>query len=517
MECSRCGATLGPGVRECPDCGNQVYGNDFVYASITVTWEQARKGGLHTVEMRDLVNPLKVRIRPGTRTGDKYRVPGAMFVTADESMLLAPVEVTVHVEPRPLWQSVMAVLLCLLLVAGAGVGIHAAWEGMNDRPAVQVSTTPTQPRQTTAPTQPSTAAAETETTEPETTVPQQPESIIMNYALRPLLRQLSEDQLTNLEAIYQALMNFEASVTLPCEITVEEINYLIQVLHFECPELMQFDLSQSGMFYYDTTTNIVNKYELAYVLSQAEYTEMYDACVEVIDRLVAETQGMTDWEKERYVFDYITANCSYDLYMDLAGTAYGTLVQKIAKCDGISLATKWILEEMGITCVVAGGAPKEGDIGHVWNYVLLDGAYYGLDVTADVFGEDNEGPILFCAYNVSTELLEEDFILDPVFTEYVQTPVVTTMEKSYHVQNGGYITSGSGWERYAQAKFETACQSGGEFRFQFESEADYESCKAELNQFLNDVWNNGGFPGQVSWSYWYHDGFRVVCVRVTKA
>ena len=549
MDCARCGAELGPGVRECPDCGNRVYGNDFVYGSITVSWEEARKGGLQMVEMRDLLNPLRVRLKPRTRNGDKIRVAGAMFRQADETILLAPVEVTVHVEPRPLWQWVVTMLLCVLLLGGAGVGIWAAGEHLAGRTDQQVSTTlPSQPQPTTAPatapttqpttaTEPSTTApettesetaevettepetVETESTEPETTEPPVEEigsSIIMNYELRPMLQQMPENHLKAAEAIYQACMNFESNVTMPCEITPEDLDDIIVILHYECPELMQFDLYTNTNYYYDTATNIVTSYDLPYCLTQAEYTQMYDACVEVVDRLVDETQGMNDWEKEAYIFEYITSNCTYDFYKENAGTAYGTLVQEIAKCDGISFAVKWLMEEMGITCLVAGGDPKEGEIGHVWNYVLLDGAYYCLDVTADVQTADNACPVLYCAYNVTSELVGKDFILYPTFQNYIQPPVVTTMEKSYHVENGSFVYKGQEWKTGLKTAFIAGLESGEDVFLQFEDQAEYQAAYAEFSDLLNDYWKEAGMPANVEWIYWYHDGFYVFRIEIQK-
>lgn len=529
MLCSRCGADLSPGVRECPDCGNHVYGNDFVYATITVSRQEARKGGLQTVEMRNLLNPLRVRLKPRTRTGDKIRVPGAMFQQEDDSVLLAPVEVTVHVEPVPLWQSVIAALLCLVLLGGAGLGVLAAKDYLNSRPEQQMSSTlPSQPtpnttlatEPTTEPATEPTTATEPETTEPETTEPEPTESdytgIIMNYELRPMLQQLPEDHMENLEAIYRGLLNFETSVALPCEITGEEMENLVRILHYECPELIQFDYFGSWIYYQNDATGIVSSIEPTYAMTPSEYEDMYSACVEVIDMLVAETEGMTDWEKEWHVFDYITTNCSYDMDIQYAGTAYGTFVQEIAKCDGISFAMKWAMEEMGITCIVVDGDPTVGDIGHAWNYILLDGEYYGLDVTADVRRPGDECPVLYCAYNVSTEVVEQTYILNPVYSTYVQTPFVTTMKKSYHARNGSYMTKGAGWRDYLYAEFLKACENGGEIRVQFESAEDFEACKAELNQVCNDAWKASGLSGSVNWMTWYIDEFNVLYVGITR-
>lgn len=544
MNCANCGNAVGPGVRDCPFCGNAIYNNNFVYASITLSWEDARKGGVHELTMQNMVNPLRVRVKPRTRGGDKIRVAGAMFSMADESVMLAPVEVTVHVERRPLWQPLLAVLVCVLMTAAAGMGIWTVKRSGGGTPQQNIATTisttaPTQPStiETTLPptngdtqpeetetTAPITEPEETETTAPitepeetETTAPPQParESVVMHYEMRPLLQQLTEDQLVNLEAIYQAMMNFEDTVMLPREIQLDEIDDLVKILHYECPELMQLDIMDAGTYYYNTDTGIVSEYDFNLAMSENEYEEMYEACTEVIDRLVAQTRGMTDWEKERFVFDYITSNCRYDMHVTNAGNAYGTLIQKIAKCDGISFATKWILEEMGITCIVVSGDPTEGDVGHAWNYVLLDGEYYGLDVTADVRKSGDECPVLYCAFNVSTEVVEQSYILRPYYVNFVRSPEVTTMEKSFHAQNGGYFAAGEDWKPYLQTEFLEACQNDSSFILQFETEQDYRNFQNEVGSLLRTFWRSSGISGSFSWNGWYIDEFRVYYVNVS--
>lgn len=531
MQCCRCGAELSPGIRECPDCGSQVYGNDFVYATLTLTRQEAKKGGLKLLEMRNLVEPLRVRVKPRSRTGDKLRVPGAMFHMADESVLLAPVEVTIHVEPVPLWQPVMAVLLCLLFLAGSVTGIYAAVNAGEDDPSQQVSamlpsqniptvsaTTPASPL-TTNPTTETTEPSEPETTEPsepETTEPHQRVSkVIQNYEMRPLLHQLSDEHLADLEAIYQAALNFETTCELPYPVNVEEFGYIMMLMSSECPELLHVNTSVGYTYHYDPTTNMVTDYTLPLTLTEEEYADQYAACRQVIDDLVAQTSGMTDWEKERFVFDYITQNCVYDMQGDYAYSAYGTLGAGVAKCDGISLATKWLLEEMGINCMVVSGDPTVGEIGHAWNYVELDGQYYGLDVTADVRKADNPGPVTYCAFNVTTEQVEQTYILRDTYVKYVDTPNVTTMEKSYHVQEGNYLSAGADWSSRIAAEFLEACKNNGSFLLQFESKADFDACRAGMDQVLKDAYRNSGNTKAVSWNSWYMEDFYVLHVQVT--
>ena len=76
---------------------------------------------------------------------------------------------------------------------------------------------------------------------------------------------------------------------------------------------------------------------------------------------------------------------------------YGTLVNGTANCDGYSRTLKWLLDDYNITNVLVAGVGKNAryeengkeDVKntmneyHQWNYVKLDGKWYGVDVTWD--------------------------------------------------------------------------------------------------------------------------------------
>ena len=190
--------------------------------------------------------------------------------------------------------------------------------------------------------------------------------------------------------------------------------------------------------------------------------------------------------------------------------AYGTLVRETAKCDGFSFAIKWIMEEMGITCFVAGGSPLEGEIGHVWNYVLLDGSYYCLDVTPEVPKTGEERIRLFCAYNVSSGVVGRDFNLYPEFLEFVQLPAADSMEKSHHVLNGTYVYKGDDWQAIVKPAFLSAIDGGEDVFLQFEDQEEYKACLQVLNDRLREYCQD--VPEPVNWMTWSHDGYNVIRV-----
>lgn len=540
MECSRCGEELKPGMRECPVCGNEVFGNDFVYASITVSRQEARRGCLVPVELNSLAQPIKVRLKPRTRNGDKIRVPGAIIRMPDETVLLAPLEITVHVEPIPVWQSVMAasagilLLVCMILGGTAIAGYSGEKEPDSTNPTYSPTAKvyrATEPAPTTDATAPATEPETTADSDPDATQPQsteetlpqsteetQPEdgedpgsqnSVIPNMALRPLLQQLTPEQLADVEVMYQAAVRCEATCELPYPVPEGDQLHLLRLMYYECPELIHLDITQSHHYWTDANGN-VTQITLPLTLDKTEYDSQYALCQSVVNSLAAQCEGMTDREKEAFVFDYITTGCVYDKSFPNSWNPCGVLLNNTGKCDGFSKTTKWLLMEMGITCIAVTGDPVQGETGHAWNYVLLDGQYYGLDVTADVPLQGNPYIPMYKAFNVSTVLVEQTYILTDTFRDYVSTPSVTTMDESYHVQHGSYLYTGDDWQERIRQEFLALCNAGGSFVLQFESQEDFDACLTDMN----DVLTNAAIPYS-SYQTWYSEEFRVMYVTVS--
>lgn len=96
--------------------------------------------------------------------------------------------------------------------------------------------------------------------------------------------------------------------------------------------------------------------------------------------------GMSDLEKAITLHDYLAINCEYDMERLEQGTlpmishsAYGSLVNRIAVCDGYALAYKYLLNREGINCYMV----TSDAMNHAWNLIELGGEYYQVDVTWD--------------------------------------------------------------------------------------------------------------------------------------
>ncbi|PHV71426.1 hypothetical protein CS063_05090 [Sporanaerobium hydrogeniformans] len=101
-------------------------------------------------------------------------------------------------------------------------------------------------------------------------------------------------------------------------------------------------------------------------------------------------KGMSDYQIELALADYIIQNVEYsdnevkgESYANptlLSHTLYGALIDGKAVCDGYAHAMRYLLNAAGVPTKLVIGTTL-GNVGHAWNLVKIQGAYYHLDTT----------------------------------------------------------------------------------------------------------------------------------------
>ena len=123
---------------------------------------------------------------------------------------------------------------------------------------------------------------------------------------------------------------------------------------------------------------------------------------------------MSEWEKEKYVHDFICENVRYDkLKKAYSHEIIGPLGQSVGVCEGIAKAVKVLLDALGVWCVIAicGNNPEKGiKYRHTWNIVKINGTYYHLDATFDnSLGKDRENKeIRYDYFNLDDQQIFRD-------------------------------------------------------------------------------------------------------------
>lgn len=152
-------------------------------------------------------------------------------------------------------------------------------------------------------------------------------------------------------------------------------------------------------------------------------------------------KGMSDYDKELFIHDYIINYAKYDYanyragkIPDVSFTAYGCLVLGKAVCQGYSEAFKLMCDLSGLECIVASGESQASGRweGHSWNIVKVDGKYYHVDPTFDDPVSDSGKDILtYYYFNLSDSELSKKHRWN--VSDY---PVCSSMESNYYYKNG---------------------------------------------------------------------------------
>ena len=119
-------------------------------------------------------------------------------------------------------------------------------------------------------------------------------------------------------------------------------------------------------------------------------------------------EGFSDYEKIRQVHNWLIDNVEYDEYFE-AEEPYsisGALTEGKAVCEGYARSFKYILDGLGIPCILVSGTGTNSNgetESHAWNYVLLEGEWYAVDVTWD-------DPVIIGNGYVSNSIYYENFL-----------------------------------------------------------------------------------------------------------
>ncbi len=119
------------------------------------------------------------------------------------------------------------------------------------------------------------------------------------------------------------------------------------------------------------------------VLSADEYSALQTALTALAQVRAKDNystiKGCHDWIVNHTVYDY--ENYQNHTVPASSYTAVGLFLSRTAVCQGYANAFKCLMELAGIECYVIPG--RVNDLGHAWNIVKLDGAYYHVDCTWD--------------------------------------------------------------------------------------------------------------------------------------
>lgn len=215
------------------------------------------------------------------------------------------------------------------------------------------------------------------------------------------------------ESINTQLKNFEKNVNIYefklCN-NEQNLQKIVDILSGALPECFhiseEFSISDNGEY--------IIEIQPTYIYTKDEYNSMLAECEAAADKLLEGVEGnsaLGEREKLLILHDRIALSCEYD-YENLLNNSvpevshrmYGALVNKVAVCQGYTLAYSYLLDRIGIKNYYC----SSENLNHAWNIVYLDGKSYHVDITYDDPVWDVTGQVLHTNFLVSTDALRQN-------------------------------------------------------------------------------------------------------------
>ncbi len=250
--------------------------------------------------------------------------------------------------------------------------------------------------------------------------------------------ELNDNEKKIYAVILRSIYEMPKRIEIPAMQEGDDLNRIFEAVSYDNPDLFCL-----GLFSSVYNEGQKTYFEPEYCMTREDYQTFLADVETVANGIITAAQGMTsDYEKELFVHDAIVNSCSYvapESYQ-YANGIYGCLAAKTASCEGYSRAFQYIMTRLNIdTRIVTGEAADDGInyIGHMWNYVVIGGSGYYVDLTWD--DPEVSGEMLRHAYfNVNSE----DILLRH---RNIQQNLVSTDRKfNYYIFEGAFLGQGSG-------------------------------------------------------------------------
>ncbi|MBS6195701.1 MAG: peptidase [Clostridiales bacterium] len=154
-------------------------------------------------------------------------------------------------------------------------------------------------------------------------------------------------------------------------------------LRLDCPEI--FYVVNFKYRTYGDSPNIQMIPE--YLFEKGKIREHQKAMKARVEKLARQAEKLGEWEKEKYIHDFICENVHYDkLKKPYSHEIIGPLGHGVGVCEGIAKAVKILCDALGIWCIIViseANPEKNIKYRHAWNMVRIGGKMYHLDATFD--------------------------------------------------------------------------------------------------------------------------------------
>lgn len=201
---------------------------------------------------------------------------------------------------------------------------------------------------------------------------------------------------------------------------------------------------------------------------------------DILDEII--TEGMSDYEKEKAVYDWMCANLHHEGGITVAipttsessSQPYGVLKYGAAVCVGFATTFRLFMQMMDIECMVVHNSY------HSWDLVKLDGDWYHTDIYSDV-GEGN-----YMNFNMTDGMCSSGHNWDTSFY-----PAATGLTYCYAYQNATELDDVYQLPALVRDAADQGGPAGLYFLIKGEQEGWYPILTELMSQMDNTLWRYG--------------------------
>lgn len=274
--------------------------------------------------------------------------------------------------------------------------------------------------------------------------------------------------------------------------TVDDAGKILKKVLKDHPEIFWCDGSYRAVSYRGLTSYVIIKPQ--YLFEKEEKEAQQEKIEKVVDTcLKGIKSNASDYEKIRYVYEYIVNSVEYDSSAEHNQTIYSVFVDRRSVCAGYAKATQYLLHRLDVFCTYVTGEIIDSGDSHAWNLVCCDGDYYYVDTTwgDPVFRSSQEQEI----QNINYDYLccnDEELFRTHKLEGDIRLPACTEMKWNYYVVNHMYYTKVNA-EQLLRAMNEDIRKKRSSTTFKFADEDLYDAAhKLILEDLIKQAAKNLG-------------------------
>ncbi len=259
-----------------------------------------------------------------------------------------------------------------------------------------------------------------------------PEKMVTRYASLDFDKRMQDAY----DDVVETMTEFRTKTYIP--LTISTLEYVKVLETVRCEQMMFFYLEKRESKDFDPQENAIEM-SFTYKYSVSEVNRMLREAEAAAKEIVAQTEGMSDYEKLKFFHDYLVINVESNVNDPLADSIYGALVNKRALCEGYAKAFSYLCNLSDIENMIVTGYT---DVDHMWNMVMLDGNWYHIDVgwdkPAEVLSEQYPDMVLYQYFMADDSIMENNRVIS---TMLCNPPKAESMDYNFFVKEGLYASS----------------------------------------------------------------------------